>query len=68
MFYVNILLHNTNFDPKSSTIKKMVVTTGIPSNIKKKGLFSTFIAYTKSKIKILWQNNAILHRAALLDP
>jgi hypothetical protein len=46
----------------------MVVTTGIPSNIKKKGLFSTFIAYTKSKIKILWQNNAILHRAALLDP
>jgi len=49
MFYTNVLLHNTNFDPKSSLVRNMALTTSIPSSIKKQGFFFTVIAYTKLK-------------------
>jgi hypothetical protein len=49
MFYANVLLHGTSFDPISSLTRNMALTLGIPSHIKKQGLFFAFIAYTKSK-------------------
>lgn len=51
MFYANALLHGISFDPRSSFTWNMTLTIGIPSHIKKQGLFIEiieFIAYTKS--------------------
>jgi hypothetical protein len=49
MFYAKVLLHGTSFDPRSSLIRNMTLTIGIPSHTKKKGLFFSFIAYIKLK-------------------
>jgi hypothetical protein len=50
MFYItNVLHHGTNFDPKTYLIGNIALITGIPSGIKRQGLFFRFIAYTKSK-------------------
>jgi len=49
IFYTNVLLHNTNFDPKSSFARNMALTTSIPSSTKRQGFFFTVIAYTKLK-------------------
>jgi hypothetical protein len=51
MFCTNALLHNTSFDFKFSLAGNMTLTTSTPSGTKNQGLFSTFIAHSKSKRK-----------------
>jgi hypothetical protein len=45
--------HGTSFDPKTYLIGNIAVITGIPSGIKRQGLFFPFIAYTKKREKNL---------------
>jgi len=52
MFYTNIWLHDTCFDPKSSHVGNMALTINIPLGIEKHGLFFRFIAYTKFEKEI----------------
>jgi hypothetical protein len=61
MFYANILIHDKGFDPNSSPTRNMALTTGIPSDIKKHGLFFTFIAYIMSKMEKKIKNLATKH-------
>jgi hypothetical protein len=49
MFYANVLLHGTSFDPRSSLIGNMTLTISIQSHSKKKGFVFAFIAYIKLK-------------------
>jgi hypothetical protein len=48
MFCANVLFQDISFDFNFSLTRNMALTNNIPSGIKKEGLFSTFIAYTKS--------------------
>jgi hypothetical protein len=49
MFCANVLFHKTSFDPRSSPLGNMALTTSIPLGSEKQGLFFTFIAYKNLK-------------------
>jgi hypothetical protein len=49
LFIINVLLHSTGFDLRSSLAGNMVLMTGVLSNIENLGLFFIFNTYKKSK-------------------